>query len=385
MLVKRYLESNKKIYFNIPFLCGNEILYIKEVIDSKKTSGNGIFTNRCHLFLEKRYGFKKVFLTHSCTDALEMAAILINIKPGDEVIIPSYTFVSTANAFVMHGAKIIFTDCEFNRPNIDAKTIKELITEKTKAIAITHYAGIACDMNIIMTLAEKYNLFVIEDCAHSIDSYYKSYSLGSIGNLGVFSFHETKNVISGEGGMLSINDNRLINRAEIIWEKGTNQGAFLRREVDMYSWVDVGSSFQPSEITAAFLFAQLEQLDKIQTKRINLWNTYYKRLRLLEQKELLLLPYIPSYATNNGHIFYVVCRSSSERINFINFLRDKGIAARTHYLPLHKSPYYYDKHNGKELKNAERYSDCLVRLPLYYGLMPSQVEFICDCVYEFLE
>src|SRR5665213_2029360 len=327
---------NHKIPFNKPYLTGHETEYIEQAVKSGKISGDGIFTKKCHQFFESKYGFKKVLLTTSCTDALEMAAILLNIQEGDEVIAPSYSFVSTVNAFVLRGAKIIFADSESLTPNIDADNIESLITPKTKAIIPIHYAGISCDMDKIMNLAKKYNLFVVEDAAQAIDSYHNGKPLGSIGNLAAFSFHETKNVISGEGGMLVINDDRFIKRAEIIREKGTNRSAFFRGEVDKYNWVDIGSSFLPSDIIAAFLFAQLENLDTIQKKRNQIWQLYYNGLKPLQDKGLIQLPFIPDYSTNNAHIFYLVCKNANDRIGLINTLNKEGINAVFHYLSLHQ-------------------------------------------------
>jgi dTDP-4-amino-4,6-dideoxygalactose transaminase len=301
------------IPFNKPYLTGKENDYIIEAVNSGKISGNGLFTKKCQDFFESKYGFKKVLLTTSCTDALEMAAMLANIKEGDEVIVPSYTFVSTAIAFVRQGAKIVFADSYSDNPNIDADKIESLITEKTKAIVPVHYAGVACDMDIIMDLAAKYNLLVIEDAAQAIDSYYigkdgVKKALGSIGHLAAFSFHETKNIIAGEGGMLSINDERFIQRAEIIWEKGTNRAEFFRGEVNKYGWVDTGSSFLPSEIIAAFLWAQIENLDDIQKRRLEIWNTYFEKLTGWARVNNIKMPSIPNYATNNGHMFYLFVR-----------------------------------------------------------------------------
>ena len=290
------------IPFNKPYLTGKETQYIEQAVRCGKISGNGIFTQKCQNFFEDKYGFKKCLLTTSCTDALEMCAILCNIQPGDEVIIPSYTFVSTALAFVRQGAKIVFADSRANHPNIDVEQIEPLITLKTKAIVPMHYAGMACDMDSIMSLAAKYNLLVVEDAAQAIDSYYISpqtgerRALGSIGHLAAFSFHETKNIISGEGGMLAINDERFIHRAEIIWEKGTNRAEFFRGEVNKYGWVDAGSSFLPSEITAAFLWAQIEYLDDIQEKRKQIWNAYYERLKVLTDKGCFCVPETSIYA-----------------------------------------------------------------------------------------
>ncbi len=371
------------IGFNKPYLTGKEYEYIVDAVNTRKLSGNGKYTQLCHSYFKEKYGFHKCLLTTSCTDALEMAAILLDIKHGDEVIMPSYTFVSTANAFVLRGAKIVFADSMKNSPNIDAEQIEALITPKTKAIVPVHYAGIACDMDNIMGLAKKYNLFVIEDAAQAIDSFYtgkdgQKKPLGSIGHLAAFSFHETKNIISGEGGMLVINNAQFAARAEIIWEKGTNRSAFFRGEVDKYGWVDVGSSFLPSEIVAAFLYAQLEQLEVIQTKRKAIWQQYYDGLKSLEEKGILHLPHIPDYATNNAHMFYVVCNTVEQRTSLIETLKANQINAVFHYLSLHKSPFYSNKHDGRELPMSDFYSDTLVRLPFYYELSKNSQDFIID-------
>ena len=366
------------IPFNKPFLTGKETHYIYEAVNSGKISGNGIFTKKCQKWFEEQYGFKKVLLTTSCTDALEMAAILANIQPGDEVIVPSYTFVSTAIAFVRQGATIIFADSYSNNPNIDAGKIETLITPKTKAIVPVHYAGVACDMDKIMELASKYNLLVIEDAAQAIDSFYTGKdgvkrALGSIGHLAAFSFHETKNIIAGEGGMLTINDDRFIERAEIIWEKGTNRSQFFRGEVNKYGWVDTGSSFLPSEIIAAFLWAQIENLDAIQEKRKELWNLYYNGFKKLQSSLNIKLPEVPAYATNNAHMFYLVFKEAAGRSNFINVLKENNIHAVFHYLSLHNSEYYQAKHDGRVLINSDKFTECLVRLPLFYELNTSNV------------
>ena len=366
------------IPFNKPFLTGKETHYIYEAVNSGKISGNGIFTKKCQKWFEEQYGFKKVLLTTSCTDALEMAAILANIQPGDEVIVPSYTFVSTAIAFVRQGATIIFADSYSNNPNIDADKIETLITPKTKAIVPVHYAGVACDMDKIMELASKYNLLVIEDAAQAIDSFYTGKdgvkrALGSIGHLAAFSFHETKNIIAGEGGMLTINDDRFIERAEIIWEKGTNRSQFFRGEVNKYGWVDTGSSFLPSEIIAAFLWAQIENLDAIQEKRKELWNLYYNGFKKLQSSLNIKLPEVPAYATNNAHMFYLVFIEATGRSNFINVLKENNIHAVFHYLSLHNSEYYQAKHDGRVLINSDKFTECLVRLPLFYELNTSNV------------
>ena len=366
----------KMIPFNKPYLTGKEAHYMYEAVFTGKLSGNGMFTQRCQAYFEKRYGFLKCLLTTSCTDALEMAAILCDVKPGDEVIIPSYTFVSTALAFVRQGATIVFADSQSEHPNIDADKIEALITPRTKVIVPVHYAGMACDMIKIMALADKYNLLVVEDAAQAVDSFYSEVSgkrqeviaLGSVGHLAAFSFHETKNIISGEGGMLAINDERFIHRAEIIWEKGTNRAEFFRGEVNKYGWVDIGSSFLPSEVIAAFLWAQIEHLDEIQNKRKEHWNRYYEALKPLADKGYFKLPQIPDYATNNAHMFYLVCPSLEERTELINALKQNEILAVFHYLSLHSSPYYAEKHDGRVLANCDRFADCLVRFPLFYEL-----------------
>ncbi|MBL4715027.1 MAG: dTDP-4-amino-4,6-dideoxygalactose transaminase [Bacteroidia bacterium] len=370
------------IPFNKPYLSGREIEYIKQAIESNKTSGNGFYTQRCHEFFEDKYSFGKTFLTTSCTDALEMSAILMDIKPGDQIILPAYTFVSTANAFVLRGADLVFADSEQNTPNLDVNSIESLINPKTKAIVVVHYGGVACDMDKVLNIAKQHDLYVVEDAAQGIDSYYNGQPLGSLGDFAAFSFHETKNIISGEGGMLVVNNEKYIDRAEIIWEKGTNRAAFFRGEVSKYNWIDIGSSFLPSEITAAFLWGQLENLDAIQLKRKELWERYYSLLVGLQDKEQLILPVIPDYATKNGHLFYIVCKDKSERDSLITHLKSNDVHALFHYLSLEQSPFYKDKHDGRKLPNAERYTDCLVRLPMYYDLSDSEVirvvEFIMD-------
>ena len=375
------------IPFNKPYLTGKEAHYMYEAVFTGKLSGNGMFTQRCQKYFEERFGFKKCLLTTSCTDALEMAAILCDVQPGDEIIIPSYTFVSTALAFVRQGAKIVFADSQTGHPNLDADVIESLITPKTKVIVPVHYAGMACDMDKIMALAEKYNLLVVEDAAQAIDSYYTTANskqqvankaLGSIGHLAAFSFHETKNIISGEGGMLAINDERFIHRAEIIWEKGTNRAEFFRGEVNKYGWVDIGSSFLPSEVIAAFLWAQIEHLDEIQNKRKEHWNKYYEALKPLADAGHFKLPVIPVYATNNAHMFYLVFPSLEERTKLINHLKQNDILSVFHYLSLHSSPYYADKHDGRVLANCDRFADCLVRLPMFYELSDEDINNIIE-------
>lgn len=375
----------KIIGFNKPYLTGKETQYITDAVASGKISGNGKYTELCHQFFEEKYGFGKCLLTTSCTDALEMAAILIDVQPGDEVIIPSYTFVSTANAFALRGANIIFADSNSQNPNLDASLLESLITNKTKAIVPVHYAGIACDMDEIMDIAKKHHLFVIEDAAQAIDSFYIGKdgikkALGSIGHLAAFSFHETKNIISGEGGMLVINDLQFSNRAEIIWEKGTNRSAFFRGEIDKYGWVDIGSSFLPSEIIAAFLWAQIEHLEKIQKRRKEIWNQYYLGLESRTDKIDFALPFIPSHATNNAHMFYLVCKSEEKRTSIIENLKRQNIHAVFHYLSLHKSSFFKDKYMGKDLIWSDYYSDRLLRLPMYYELSENDIISIVDII-----
>ncbi|WP_192349218.1 dTDP-4-amino-4,6-dideoxygalactose transaminase [Algoriphagus sp. Y33] len=397
-----------KIPFNKPYLSGNELRYIEEAIALGKISGNGEFTRRCQEFFQIRYGFRKCLLTTSCTDALEMAAILLDIRPGDEVIMPSYTFVSTANAFVLRGARIVFVDSCSDRPNLDEARIEEFITPRTKAIVAVHYAGVACEMDVIMDIAGRHNLFVVEDAAQAIDSYFKGKALGSIGHLGTMSFHETKNIQCGEGGMLMINDPGMIKRAERIWEKGTDRVAFFRGEVDKYGWVDIGSSFMPSELNAAYLWAQLENLDKIQERRKAIWNDYarvfsgdidvpnvlnsdyievFKSLKLkIENLDSSLrggfladeaitnnepLSILHSTFPANHHLFYLLFPSLASRTAYTAALNEKGILAVFHYQSLHRSAYakkYFPNQCQRELLNSDRYSDCLLRLPLFYEL-----------------
>ena len=377
------------INFNQPHLTGKEAHYMYEAVFAGKLSGNGKFTKACQSWFEQRYGFRKCLLTTSGTDALEMCAMLCDLKPGDEVIVPSYTFVSTALAFLREGAKVVFADSMTRNPNIDAETLEALVTPRTKVIVPVHYAGVACDMDAIMAVAKKHNLLVVEDAAQAIDSYYKSQSsnpksqmpLGSIGHLAAFSFHETKNITAGgEGGLLVVNDERFVRRAEIIWEKGTNRAEFFRGEVNKYGWVDMGSSFLPSEVNAAFLWAQVENIDDIQTKRKALWNRYRERLTPLAEQGRFTLPDIPDYATNNAHMFYLVLPDLHARTAFIKYLKDHGVCAVFHYLSLHSSEYYKSRHDGRVLPQCDRFADCLVRLPLFYDLSLDTVDEICDLI-----
>jgi dTDP-4-amino-4,6-dideoxygalactose transaminase len=373
------------IPFNKPYLSGNELEYITDASAIGHLSGNGKYTENCHNFFQNRYKFKKCLLTTSCTDALEMAAMLIQIKHGDEVIIPSFTFVSTALAFVREGANIMFADSRPDHPGIYEEQVESLITPKTRAIVVVHYAGVACDMDLIMTLAEKYNLFVIEDAAHAINSYYKGRSLGSIGHLGCFSFHETKSIHCGEGGMLVINDDRLIERADIVWNKGTNRSAFSKGLVNYYEWIDTGSSFQLSELSAAFLFSQLENMDTIRERRQSIWDYYYFNLKKLADSDTIRMPSIPNYATNNASIFYLICRTENELTNLINHLLINDIQSVFHYRCLHESKFMQEIRIQKSLDliNAKLYQQRLLRLPMYFSLSQDDQIRIILSIYDF--
>lgn len=378
------------IPFNKPFITGKELDYIADAVNTGKISGNGKYTKLDQEFFEEKYGIKKALLTTSCTDALEMCALLLDIEVGDEVIMPSYTFVSTANAFILRGAKLIFADSREDHPGIDESKVESLITPNTKAIVVVHYAGVACDMDQIMALADRYGIAVVEDAAHAIDSIYFSESgeikpLGSIGHLATFSFHETKNISSGEGGLLAINDEKYAARAEIIWEKGTNRASFFRGEINKYCWVDLGSSFLPSEITAAFLWAQLEKMEQIQQKRIQIWDRYFQNLSGKVENFGFRLPRIPVFAVNNGHMFYLVAENDSLRDFVLQGLKQEGILAVFHYLSLHKSEFFAEKHDGRDLQNADLYSARLVRLPLYFELTEVEVDHISEILLEKLE
>lgn len=373
------------IPFNKPYFTGNETSYIEHAVSSGKISGNGQFSQKCQAFFEEKYTFRKALLTTSCTDALEMCAILLNIQPGDEVIMPSFTFVSTANAFVLRGAKVVFADSKPCHPNIDETTLEGLITKKTKAIVVVHYAGVACEMDVIMAIAKKHNLFVVEDAAQAIDSFYNNKPLGSFGHLATFSFHETKNIQCGEGGLLVVNDERFLERAEIIWEKGTNRAAFFRGEVNKYGWVDIGSSFLPSELNAAFLWAQLENLKLIQNKRIAIWNYYHNAFKDIAELGKISIPNMTNAVTNNAHMFYVICSSLTERSALIEHLKTNGVHAVFHYLSLHKSTFYNNKHDGRVLHYSDQYSDRLLRLPLFCGLEEDELLKITQAVQSFYE
>lgn len=368
------------IPFNKAFVSGDEMEYIADAIQRGQISGNGYYTKKCQEFFNKRYGFKKCLLTNSCTDALEMCALLLNIQEGDEVIMPSYTFVSTANAFKLRGARIIFADSSDDHPNIDPESIRRLITEQTKAIVVVHYGGTACDMEAIMDIAKLNNIMVIEDAAQSIDNHFKNRPLGSIGHLATFSFHATKNINSGEGGLLVINDDRFIDQSEIIWEKGTNRSAFFRGEVEKYEWIALGSSYLPSELTAAFLFGQLKHLDKVQAKRKKIWERYYKGLQDMENEGICVLPKLPEYSGNNAHNFYLLFEDIDKRNDFMAYLKKHKIHSVFHYLALHSSQYFKHKYNGKPLINCDKFTNGLLRLPLYYDLKEVEVSYILDCI-----
>ncbi len=375
------MSSSRAIPFNKPHMTGDEIEYILEAHSNGQLAGNGPFTEKCHNWIETSTGSKKALLTHSCTAALEMAAILIDLEPGDEVIMPSYTFVSTANAFVLRGAVPVFIDIREDTLNINESLIEEAITPKTKAIVAVHYAGVACDMDSIMALAAKHSLFVIEDAAQSLMSTYKGRALGSIGHLGAYSFHETKNVISGEGGALLVNDERFAKRAEIIWEKGTNRGSFFRGEVDKYTWVDIGSSFLPGELTAAFLWAQLQHADEITVGRLKIWEEYHKAFASVESDDVVRRPVIPGTCRHNAHMYYLLLSSLEERSNLISSLKNDSILSVFHYVPLHSAPAgkKYCRTHGA-LTVTEQLSDRLVRLPLWPGLEKEQQEYVVERV-----
>lgn len=375
------------IPFNKPFFAGKELEYMASAVSNGHISGNGPWAKKCQAWFKERLAVPSALLTTSCTDALEMAAILTNIGPGDEVILPSYTFVSTANAFALRGATLVFADSRPDHPGIDESTLAELITPRTRVIVPVHYAGVACNMERILTLAYSNSIWVVEDAAQAVDAFFtnstgEQSALGAMGHFGAFSFHETKNIMCGEGGLLSVRDPFFMERAEIIWEKGTNRSQFFRGEIDKYGWVDIGSSFLASDLNAAFLYAQLEYLDHIQARRKNIWQTYFNGLQIL-QNSGVQLPFLPAYASNNGHLFYLVCRSGNERDNLISHLRQQGIHAVFHYQSLHSSPYFASKHDGRTLTQSDRYSECLLRLPLYFELSEADQERVIEAVLAF--
>ena len=369
------------ISFNIPPHVGKEKEYISRAIANNKICGDGEFTKLCNTWFEKKTGCKKALLTTSCTHALEMAAILCDIQEGDEVIMPSYTFVSTANAFVMRGAKIVFVDIRPDTMNIDENLIESAITNKTKVIVPVHYAGVACEMDTIMDIAKRHNLFVVEDAAQGVMSTYKGKALGTIGDFGCYSFHETKNYSSGEGGALLINNEKYIERAEIIREKGTNRSKFWRGQVDKYTWCDLGSSYLPSELNAAYLYAQLEVADKINNDRLNTWNTYYDALKPLADAGKIEIPYIPKDCVHNAHMFYIKCKDLEERTKFIDYLKKENILSVFHYIPLHSAPagLTFGIFSGED-KYTIKESERLVRLPMYYGMKEEELQLVIKTV-----
>lgn len=373
------------ISFNIPPSVGSEQNYIKEAIETnQKLCGDGPFTQKCNKWLKDNFDTPKALLTTSCTHALEMSAILANIQPGDEIITPSYTFVSTVNAFVLRGATIVFVDIRPDTMNIDENLIESAITEKTKVIVPVHYAGVSCEMDKIMNIAKRHNLIVVEDAAQGVMSKYKGRALGTIGDFGCYSFHETKNYTMGEGGALLIQNNDLIERAEIIREKGTNRSRFIRGQVDKYSWVDIGSSYLPSELNAAYLYAQLEEAHKINENRLNIWNVYYEGLKILQSEGKIDLPVIPAGCDHNAHMFYIKCRDLEERTALIEFLKFKDVMTAFHYIPLHSSDAgnKYSRFNGIDRYTTQE-SERLLRLPLYYKLEEDKVKYIVEKVIEF--
>jgi len=375
-----------KIPFNRPFVVGTELDYIQQAIANGHLSGNGIFTKKCHAWLEKQIGCDRTFLTHSGTGALEMAAILADIQPGDEVIMPSYTFVSTANAFVLRGGFPVFVDIRPDTLNLDETMIEAAITSRTKAIVPVHYAGVSCEMDTIMAIAEQHDLLVIEDAAQGIMSTYKGRPLGSIGHMAVFSFHETKNAICGEGGALLINHMRWAERAEIIWEKGTNRNQFFRGQVDKYTWVDIGSSYLPSEINAAFLYAQLEEIESITQRRLDIWRQYHQAFADLESQERVRRPIIPTECQHTGHMYYLLLPSLEHRKILLEKLKAAGIGAVFHYVPLHTAPA--GKRYGRsdaDLPHTQLAGDCLVRLPLWMGMEAGDIRRVVEAVYRILE
>jgi len=368
-----------RIPFNQPFIVGKELYYISQSVLSGKIAGDGLFTKKCEKFLESRYGTDRILLTHSCTAALEMAAILCNIGPGDEVIMPSFTFVSTANAFYLRSAKIVFVDIRKDTLNMDEAKLEDAITPRTKVVVPVHYAGVACEMDTIMAIAQAHNLIVVEDAAQGLDAKYKNQYLGTIGDIGAYSFHETKNVISGEGGAISLNSKKFVDRAEIIREKGTDRSKFFRGEIDKYTWVDIGSSYLPSDIVAAFLFAQLENIDQISKKREALFAYYYKALTPLADNEQLVLPYVSDECLCNNHMFYILLKDEKRRNALIDHLKSKNILSVFHYIPLHQSPV--GKKMGYDdgcLPVTESVSRRLLRLPFYFGLTRKEQDFVVD-------
>ena len=372
------------IDFNRPAFLGKETEYIKEAVDNRKLCGDGMFTKKCSQWMKDELGTKYSLLTTSCTHALEMAAYLADIKPGDEVIMPSYTFVSTADAFVLRGAKIVFVDIRPDTMNIDEKLIEAAITEKTKAIVPVHYAGVACEMDTILDIAKKYNLKVVEDAAQGVHAFYKGKALGTIGDLGCYSFHETKNYIMGEGGALLFQKDEYLERAEILREKGTDRSKFFRGQVDKYTWVDFGSSYLPSELNAAYLYAQLEEADRIDEKRMSIWNFYDEKLKPLADAGFIEQPFIPEYAKHNAHMYYIKAKDLDVRSRLISFLKEKGICAVFHYIPLHSATAgkKFGRFYGEDVYTTKE-SERLMRLPMFYSLTMEEAQQVVDAIYQF--
>lgn len=373
-----------RIPFNKPFIVGKELYYIAESVLSGHIAGDGLFTKRCQEFLEEKLGVKKVLLTTSCTSALDMSAILCEVGPGDEVILPSFTFASTANAFYLRGAKLVFVDIRLDTLNIDESKIQDVITEMTKVIVPVHYAGIGCEMDIIMDIAIRHNLYVVEDAAQGVNAKYKEKYLGTIGDIGTYSFHETKNFICGEGGAITINNEKLIERAEIIREKGTNRSKFFRGEVDKYTWMDIGSSYLPSDLLSAFLYAQLENMEKISQRRTEIFNYYHQALMFLENDGFITLPKTSSDCQSNNHLFYIILKDEETRDALMNHLKSKGILAVFHYIPLHLSPVgRVIGYKEGQLPVTESISERLLRLPFYYSLQREEQAVVVNCIKSF--
>lgn len=372
------------ICFNVPPYTGKEMDYIRKAVENQKICGDGEFTKKCNTWIEDRTGTKKALLTTSCTHALELAALLADVGPGDEVIMPSYTFVSTADAFVLRGAKVVFVDIRPDTMNLDENLIEDAITERTKAIVPVHYAGVACEMDKIMEIAKRHNLFVIEDAAQGIMSTYKGKALGAIGDFGCYSFHETKNYSMGEGGALLIQDDKYVEEAEIIREKGTNRSKFFRGQIDKYTWVNYGSSYLPSDMNAAYLWAQLEMADEINRNRLARWNQYRELLTPLKERGLLELPTIPEHCVHNAHMFYIKAKNLEERTALIGFLKKNDILSVFHYIPLHSAPagVRFGEFHGED-RYTTKESERLARLPMYYGLEEEQVDYIVSKIREF--
>lgn len=375
-----------KIPFNKPSIVGKEIAYIKNASGSGKISGDGDFTSKCHNFIQVRYNIKKALLTTSCSSALDMAALLIDIKPGEEVIMPSYNFTSAANSFFIRNARIKFVDIREDTLNIDENMIEDAITSKTRVIVVVHYAGVSCEMDKILQIAKKNKILVVEDAAHAIEAKYKGNYLGSIGDIGTFSFHETKNIVCGEGGAILLNDEKFIEKAEIIREKGTDRSKFFRGEIDKYNWVDIGSSFLPSEILSAFLYAQFEKIEEINKKRSWVWDYYYKNLEILEKKGLIRRPVIPDNCSHNSHIFYILLNNPDTRNNLMDYLKKSNIIAVFHFLPLHLSPMGLKMgYNPGDFPVTENISNCILRLPLYYEIKKKDLDRVIREIENFFK